>query len=190
MKRVPAPFGDPIFCGEDEWQMRIRLLRVESGETATVCDRHRSPKDLGFTLIEVMITVAIVAILAAVALPSYRDYVLRGQLVDGTNGLAAMRADMERYYQDNRTYDKANGFVPPCIATASRTNVVGTFQLSCVTAATSTTYTLQAIGSGPTKGFTFMVDQLGVQSTTITSVSGWTGCDKTWVTRRGQSCPT
>lgn len=149
---------------------------------------RRMLRAAGFTLIEVMVTVAIVAILAAVALPSYRDYVLRGQLVDGTNGLAALRADMERFYQDNRSYLKTGTFVPPC----SKTNVAGYFTLSCTTspAATSTTYTLQAVGSGPTAGFTFMVDQLGVQSTTITGVSGWTGCDKAWVTRRGQACPT
>lgn len=155
--------------------------------------RHaKGHRTAGFTLIEVMITVAIVAILAALALPSYRDYVLRGQLVDGTNGLAAMRADMERYYQDNRTYDKVNGFVPPCVSTAGRTNIVGTFQLSCAPISTdkSTTYTLQAVGSGPTAGFTFTVDQLGVQGTTITSVSGWSGCDKAWVTKRGMLCPT
>ncbi|WP_395316529.1 type IV pilin protein [Variovorax sp. UC74_104] len=141
----------------------------------------------GFTLIEVMVTVAIVAILAALALPSYRDYVLRGQLVDGTNGLAALRADMERFYQDNRSYLKTGSFVPPC----SKTNVAGYFTLSCAAspAATSTTYTLQAVGSGPTAGFTFTIDQLGVQSTTITGVSGWTGCKTAWVTRRGQACP-
>ena len=103
-----------------------------------------------------------------------------------------MRADMERYYQDNRTYLKTGTFVPPCTATTARTNVVGTFQLSCASdpAATSTTYTLQAVGSGPTAGFTFTVNQLGVQGTTINNKTGWTGCDKAWVTRRGQSCPT
>lgn len=152
----------------------------------------RSLSAAGFTLIEVMVTVAIVAILASLALPSYRDYVLRGQLVDGTNGLSAMRADMERFYQDNRSYLKTGSFVPPCTATSTRTNVVGNFTLSCTTdpAATSTTYTLQAVGSGPTTGFTFFVDQLGVQSTTIDSkVSGWSGCNKAWVTKRGQACP-
>ena len=166
--------------------MQTRLLKTVNPQ------QRRAIVIAGFTLIEVMITVVIVAILAAIALPSYRDYVLRGQLVDGTNGLAAMRADMERYYQDNRTYLAKDPFVPPCTATSTRTNVAGTFQLSCAAtpAATSTTYTLKAVGSGPTAGFTFMVDQLGVQSTTITNVSGWSGCDKIWVTRRGQSCPT
>jgi type IV pilus assembly protein PilE len=154
-------------------------------------NRRPANRHAGFTLIELMVTVAIVAILAAIAYPSYRDYVLRGQLVDGTNGLAAMRADMERFYQDNRSYLKTGSFVPPCTSTDTKTNIVGTFQLSCATtpAATSTTFTLQAVGSGPTKGFTFTVDQLGVQGTTITGVSGWTGCSKIWVTRRGQACP-
>ncbi|MGF6348909.1 type IV pilin protein [Variovorax sp. W2I14] len=169
--------------------MQIRILGAARQPRAAVVAGRRIA---GFTLIEVMITVAIVAVLASIALPSYRDYVLRGQLVDGTNGLAAMRADMERYYQDNRTYLKTGAFVPPCTATASRANVSGTFQLSCAAApaATSTTYTLQAVGSGPTKGFTFTVDQLGLQGTTVEGVSGWTGCDKAWVTKRGQACPT
>ena len=71
----------------------------------------------GFTLIEVMITVAIVAILAVVALPSYREYVVRGQLANATNGLATIRAQMERHFQDNRTYATSGTFVTPCART-------------------------------------------------------------------------
>jgi len=75
----------------------------------------------GFTLIEVMIAVAIVGILIAIALPSYRNYVIRGKLVAGTNALANMRAQMEQYYQDNRTY--ATVSARPENSTPAMTNV-------------------------------------------------------------------
>lgn len=58
----------------------------------------------GFTLIEVMVTVAIVAILAGVAVPAYGDYLRRGQLPEAFNNLADFRVKMEQYYQDNRAY--------------------------------------------------------------------------------------
>jgi type IV pilus assembly protein PilE len=61
----------------------------------------------GFTLIEVMITVAIVAILAAVALPAYGDYIRRGQLPEAFAGMSDLRVKMEQYYQDNRSYGTA-----------------------------------------------------------------------------------
>ena len=54
----------------------------------------------GFTLIEVMIVVAIVAILAGIALPSYLDYVRRGQIQEGTTALADGRVKMEQFFQD------------------------------------------------------------------------------------------
>ena len=66
----------------------------------------------GFTLIEVMITIAIVAILAAVALPNYSAYITRGKIAEATSALLAMRTKMEQYWQDNRTYDSPGAGVP------------------------------------------------------------------------------
>ena len=64
----------------------------------------------GFTLIELMITVAIVAILASIAMPSYQAYVRRGQLADAFKSLADMRVKMEQYYQDNKFYGTDLGY--------------------------------------------------------------------------------
>ncbi len=144
----------------------------------------------GFTLIEVMITVAIIGILAAIAIPSYRDYVLRGQIVDATNGLAAMRANMERHFQDNRTYETvgtgATAVTTPCAVDASKRKA-GSFTLACKTGTpTATTYVLEATGSGSTSGFVYRIDQTDSRSTTITGVSGWSTCSTAWVLKKGQ----
>ncbi|SDR77301.1 type IV pilus assembly protein PilE [Halopseudomonas xinjiangensis] len=64
----------------------------------------------GFTLIEVMIVVVIVGILAAIALPSYREYVLRGNRAQGQALLMEAAARQERFYAQNSAYvtDNAN----------------------------------------------------------------------------------
>lgn len=71
--------------------------------------RHALAYQAGFTLIELMITVAIVAILGAVALPSYNDYIRRGAITEALNFMSDYRVKMEQYFQDNKNYGTANG---------------------------------------------------------------------------------
>jgi type IV pilus assembly protein PilE len=134
--------------------------------------------ELGFTLIELMIAVAIVAILSAVALPSYRDYVIRGRLVDATNALSATRARMEQFYQDNRTY--VGG---PC----ATNQTVKDFAVVC-DAPTATTYTIRATGSGSTNGFVFSINQDQTQRTTGLPAGWGTAPVTCWVVRKGGAC--
>ncbi|MEH6564192.1 MAG: type IV pilin protein [Halopseudomonas sp.] len=61
-------------------------------------------KQAGFTLIEVMMVVVIIGILAAIAFPSYREYVLRGHRSEGIALLSEGAARQERYYAQNNTY--------------------------------------------------------------------------------------
>jgi type IV pilus assembly protein PilE len=70
---------------------------------------HRHPPALGFSLIELMITVPIVVILASIALPSYRNYILRSHRVDATAALLAIAGAQEKYYIQNNTYAAAVG---------------------------------------------------------------------------------
>ena len=59
---------------------------------------------MGFTLIELMITVAVVAILAAIALPSYREYVRKGRRAEALNAVGSIQMALERWRAENPTY--------------------------------------------------------------------------------------
>lgn len=137
----------------------------------------------GFTLIELMIVVAIVAILAAIALPSYNDYILRGQLAEAHGELAAMRGKMETFFLDNRTYAGA------CAANTAAPLPTGKyFTYTCPTL-TGTTYTVQASGSAGqrTSGFVYTVNQANVRATTAVP-AGWATNATCWVTKKGGVC--
>ncbi len=62
----------------------------------------------GFTLIELMIVVAIIGILAAIAIPAYQDYTIRAQVSEGLNLSGGAKAAVTEYYQDTGTYPANN----------------------------------------------------------------------------------
>ena len=63
----------------------------------------------GFTIIELMIVVVVIAVLSAIALPSYTDYVTRSKFAEAYAHLADLRVKMEQYYLDNKRYSSNAG---------------------------------------------------------------------------------
>ena len=132
----------------------------------------------GFTLIEVMIVVAIVAILAAVAMPAYNEYVMRGRLSDAHSGLMTKRVELEQFFQDNRTY----------VGYDCTSNGTANFSFSCTTQ-TATAYVLQADGVAGTSvdDFIFTLTEANARATTSVP-TGWTTVPNCWVIRKNGSC--
>jgi type IV pilus assembly protein PilE len=141
----------------------------------------------GLTLIELMVAVAIVGVLAGIAYPNYRDYIVRGHLAEASNGLATIRAQMERHWQDNRSYATVGTFITPCASTNAATRTFGNFVVSCSGTPTADTFTLLATGSGPVNGFVFSINQADVRATTSVP-SGWSTCATKWILKKGTSC--
>ena len=139
----------------------------------------------GFTLIELIIAILVVAILAGVAIPSYRDHIRRAKIAEATAGLADMRVKLEQYFQDNRTY------VGACAAGTVAPLPTGTryFTFTCPTL-TATTFTVTATGDAAQAmdGFVYSVNEQNVQSSTMSgdaASAGFVSNATCWVTRKG-----
>ncbi|MDO9064643.1 MAG: type IV pilin protein [Sulfuricella sp.] len=138
----------------------------------------------GFTLVELMIVVAIVGILAAVAMPAYTDYVTRGKLAEASTELASMRVKLEQYFQDNRTY------VGACSAGTVAPLPTGKyFTYACALAASTFTVTATGVAAQGTSGFSYTINQDNTK-TTASVPSGWAlpSPNTCWVTKKGGVC--
>ena len=124
---------------------------------------------LGFTLIELMITVAVVAILAAVAIPSYSEHVRKSRRAQAKADLVELAQQLERFHTVQNTY---NGMTLPF--TQSPRDGKSYYTLSLSGAATSSSFTLQAVpgtGQDKDKCGTLTLDQAGRKTPTAAKVA-------------------
>jgi type IV pilus assembly protein PilE len=138
---------------------------------------------------EVMVTIVIVAILAAVALPAYNQYIQRGKIAEAVSNLSGARLQLEKYYADNRMYGTGHvcGVAMPSGANAQY------FTITCrsdnANAVGDQTYTATATGIGDMTGFKYTINESNVRQSTFTSpVTGWNNSTTCWVTKKGASC--
>jgi type IV pilus assembly protein PilE len=141
----------------------------------------------GFTLIELMIAVAVVAILSDIAYPSYTQYTIRGKITEATSSLSDLRLRAEKWFADNRTYQPVvvSGTNPGFNQTITGNKY---FDYACV-APTATTFTCTATGKpGDVGGFTYTINQANTKGSGFGGAAGWNNSSTCWVTKKGESC--
>lgn len=137
-------------------------------------------KSTGFTLIELMVSTAIVAVLSAIALGAYGNYIRSSRLSESFSMLGDYRLKMEQFKQDNRSYaDTLN----PNICGVALPTSNKYFDFSCTIAATGAQFTATAAnkagtGLGNAADYSYSIDQDGTQNTQ--KFAGTTGPNGSW----------
>ena len=138
-------------------------------------------KQRGFTLIELMITVAVIGVLAAIALPNYTEYIQRGWRADARVSLLENAQFMAKVYSQYFDYSKGDGGTTPTLpiiySPQGSTATTAKYTLSAVAAApTSSSQTTLTITATPTnwsdsKCENLTVNHIGVKSATKSGLS-------------------
>lgn len=145
----------------------------------------------GFTLVEVMTVVALLGILAAIAIPAYNNYVIRGKLVDASTQLASARIKMEQFFQDYRAYDNPASPCQTVGGVAAGIPPTKYFTFSCSNL-TPTTYIITAQsnvnqGLGNSAGdYTYTIDDTNAKATT--KFAGQSSAFTCWIMKQGDTC--
>ena len=142
----------------------------------------------GFTLIELMVVILIVAILTIIAVPSYRSQTLKSHRSEAKSTLMDLAAREERYMATNGVYSSlasdlglsAWGSIGNGYYTVAVLNVSAATAGTATTAATPAKFTLTATATGgqtkDTQCATFTLDQTGLQTSTNSAAAASTGC--------------
>jgi type IV pilus assembly protein PilE len=136
------------------------------------------PQTRGFTIVEVMVTMAILAILGAVSVPMYTSYVTRAKVPAALDALSSVASRMEQYYQDRGNYGN-NGVCGNGLAMPTPTN----FQLVSCTVLTVNGVPFQgyiATVTGDTSvgmaGYTYSINHRGLRATVAHPKGGNANC--------------
>jgi type IV pilus assembly protein PilE len=158
---------------------------MQTGNTFSGCAKHRANR--GFTLIELMIVVAVIGILAAIAFPSYQESVAKSRRADAQRALMAADQYMRRVFSTTDTF--ANVTLPNDLAVSPAPGsgsaaynielLEGGAVVATTTAASASTYTLRATRTGSMASDRcgdLSIDNTGVK-TQINNATGSTMAD-------------
>jgi type IV pilus assembly protein PilE len=134
----------------------------------------------GFTLIELMIVVAVLGILGAIVVPAYGNYLMRARLAEAFTGLASVQTGAEEYWSNRHTYVDFDRDTPSRMPPDGENFTFG------YSGATDSAYTVTATGRAKAAGFTYTIDQGGKR--TSAGPAGWGSSSSCWIDRKGGQC--